>query len=346
MRTLAAAALTAAAALAVAAPAAAVPQLVRIATATEPVHIAAAPGDSSGLYIVEKAGNVRVLRDGVLQPVPFLQLSGLFAQGEGGLLSIAFAPDYATSGLLYTYASTANASGAPLDIEIAEYRRSAADPNRADPASRRLLLRIPHPVLTNHWGGQLQFGPDGFLYAGTGDGGGGGDPDENAEDLSSLLGKLLRIDPRSAAPYAIPPGNPFVGVVGAQPEIWAFGLRNPWRFSFDRATGDLTLADVGQNAWEEVDFAPRGTGAGAFYGWDAFEGLVRTSEGVPGAPHVPPVLVRPHAEGDCSITGGYVVRAPDCPRSPDGTSMPTSVSAPCGPRCCNRARRRATLRSA
>jgi Glucose / Sorbosone dehydrogenase len=308
VRTLAVAAL-AAAALVVAGPAAAVPQLVRIATAAEPVFVKAAPGDPSGLYIVEKAGSVRVLRDAALQPVPFLQLSGLFSQGEGGLLSIAFAPDYATSGLLYTYASTAD-----LHIEVAEYRRSAADPGRADPASRRLLLRIPHPGQTNHWGGQLQFGPDGFLYAGTGDGGGANDPAENAENLGSLLGKLLRIDPRGGAPYAIPPGNPFAGVAGARPEIWAFGLRNPWRFSFDRATGDLALADVGQGAWEEVDFAPLGQGAGAFYGWDAFEGTVRVlSEPLPGAPHVPPVLVRPHSEGDCSITGGYVVRAPDLP---------------------------------
>jgi hypothetical protein len=309
VRTLAVAAL-AAAGLAGAAPAGAAPQLVRIATATQPVYVAAAPGDATGLYVVEKPGRIRVLRDGVLQPQPFLELSGLFADGEGGLLSIAFAPDYATSGLLYTYASSAD-----LHVEIAEYRRSAFDPGRADPATRRLLLRIPHPGQTNHWGGQLQFGPDGFLYAGTGDGGGANDPVENAESLGSLLGKLLRIDPRAgAAPYAIPPGNPFVGLPGARPEIWAFGLRNPWRFSFDRASGDLTLADVGQGAWEEVDFAPRGTGAGAFYGWDAFEGMARLpAEPLPAAPHTPPVLVRPHSEGDCSITGGYVVRAPDLP---------------------------------
>ena len=309
MRTLAVAAL-AAAGLAGAAPADAAPQLVRIATATQPVYVAAAPGDTTGLYVVEKAGRVRVLRDGVLQLQPFLELSGLFADGEGGLLSIAFAPDYASSGLLYTYASSAD-----LHVEIAEYRRSDSDPGRADPTSRRLLLRIPHPDQTNHWGGQLQFGPDGYLYAGTGDGGGANDPAENAENLGSLLGKLLRIDPRAgAAPYAIPPDNPFVALPGARPEIWAFGLRNPWRFSFDRAGGDLALADVGQGAWEEVDFAPRGTGAGAFYGWDAFEGIARlTAEPLPAAPHTPPVLVRPHSEGDCSITGGYVVRAPDLP---------------------------------
>jgi glucose/arabinose dehydrogenase len=309
VRTLAAAALAAAACLAAAVPAGALPRLVQIATATQPTYVAAAPGDPTALYVVEKAGRILVYRAGALQPQPFLQLSGLFADGEGGLLSVAFAPDYPTSGLLYTYSSTAD-----LHVEIAEFRRSASDPGRVDPASRRMLLRIPHPGQTNHWGGQLQFGPDGYLYAGTGDGGGANDPAENAENLGSLLGKLLRIDPRGGAPYAIPAGNPFAGLAGARPEIWAYGLRNPWRFSFDRATGDLALADVGQGAWEEVDFAPRGTGAGAFYGWDAFEGPARvTSEPLPSAPHTPPVLVRSHADGDCSITGGYVVRADDLP---------------------------------
>ena len=340
MRTLAAAAL-AAAALAVVAPAAAVPQLVRIATATEPVHIAAAPGDSSGLYIVEKAGSVRVLRDGVLQPVPFLQLSGLFAQGEGGLLSIAFAPDYATSGLLYTYASTSD-----LQIEIAEYRRSAVDPNRVDTASRRILLRIPHPGQTNHWGGQLQFGPDGFLYAGTGDGGGGNDPAENAENLGSLLGKLLRIDPRGGVPYAIPPGNPFVDVAGVQPEIWAFGLRNPWRFSFDRATGDLALADVGQGAWEEVDFALHGQGAGAFYGWDAFEGTVRIpSEPCPARHMCRRCSFARIRRATARSRAATSSARPICLHSRGVTYTRTSASASCGRRCCSRARRRATLQS-
>jgi glucose/arabinose dehydrogenase len=307
VRTLAVAALAVAACAAAAAPAGAAPRLVQIAAAAQPTHVAAAPGDPTALYVVEKAGRILVYRNGA--PQPFLQLSGLFADGEGGLLSVAFAADYATSGLLYTYSSTAD-----LNVEIDEFRRSASDPGRADPATRRVVLRIPHPGQTNHWGGQLQFGPDGFLYAGTGDGGGANDPAENAENLGSLLGKLLRIDPRGATPYAIPAGNPFVAAAGARPEIWAYGLRNPWRFSFDRATGDLAIADVGQGAWEEVDFAPRGTGAGAFYGWDAFEGLARVaSEPLPAAAHTPPVLVRPHTEGDCSITGGYVVRAPDLP---------------------------------
>ena len=308
MRTLAVAVLVAAAGFAAAA-ADAAPQLFQIATASQPVHVTAAPGDATALYVVEKAGRVRVLRDGVLRTEPFLEVPGLFAVGEGGLLSIAFAPDYPTSGLLYTYSSSAD-----LHIEITEYRRAAGDPSRADTASKRLVLRIPHSEHTNHWGGQLQFGPDGFLYAGTGDGGSSNDPGENAERLDSLLGKLLRIDPRGGAPYAIPPGNPFAGVVGARPEIWAYGLRNPWRFTFDRLTGDLALADVGQGSWEEVDFAPAGTGAGAFYGWDAFEGNERVlTEPLPLAAHMPPLLVRPHTEGDCSITGGYVVRAPDLP---------------------------------
>jgi len=283
------------------------PQLVKITTAAQPVHVAAAAGDPGRLYVVEKAGRILVLRDGALQPEPFLTLDGLFADGEGGLLSVAFAPDYASSGLLYTYSSSAD-----LQIEIDEFRRS--DPERADPASRRTVLLIPHTENTNHWGGQLQFGPDGFLYAGTGDGGGSFDPADNAENLGRLLGKLLRIDPRAAAPYGIPPGNPFIGVAGTRPEIWAYGLRNPWRFSFDRTTGDLTIADVGQGDWEEVDFAPGGTGAGAFYGWDAFEGFARLEdEPLPAATHTPPVLVRSHADGDCSIIGGYVARAPDLP---------------------------------
>ena len=273
------------------------------------MHIAAAPGDATGLYIVEKAGRVRVLRDGVLQPEPFLQVPGLFAEGEGGLLSIAFAPDYATSGLLYTYSSSAD-----LHIEIAEYRRSAAIRTAPTRPAGVLLLRIPHPGQTNHWGGQLQFGPDGFLYAGTGDGGGANDPAENAENLGSLLGKLLRIDPRGGAPYAIPPGNPFGGVGGAQPEIWAFGLRNPWRFSFDRATGDLALARrrPGRLGGGRLRASRHRRGRvlrlGRVRGNDA--GAVGAAAG---APHVPPVLVRPHSEGDCSITGGYVVRAPDLP---------------------------------
>jgi len=285
----------------------AAPRLVEIAAAASPVHVAAAPGDATRLYVVEKAGRILVLRAGA-QAEPFLTMDGLFADGEGGLLSVAFAPDYASSGLLYTYSTTAD-----LQIEIDEFRRSS-DPERADPASRRPVIRIPHAENANHWGGQLQFGPDGFLYAGTGDGGGSFDPAENAENLGSLLGKLLRVDPRSAAPYGIPVGNPFVGLAGARPEIWAYGLRNPWRFSFDRATGDLTLADVGQGDWEEVDYAPAGTGAGAFYGWDAFEGFARLdAEPLPAAVHTPPVLVRSHADGDCSIIGGYVVRAPDLP---------------------------------
>ena len=306
MRLPAVAALALAAGLASAAPGNAAPQLVRIATAAQPVYVAAASGEPGRLYVVEKAGRILVLRDGTLQAEPFATVSGLFADGEGGLLSVAFAPDYASSGLLYTYSSTAD-----LDIEIDEYRRSS-DPERVDPASRRPVLRIPHTENTNHWGGQLQFGPDGFLYAGTGDGGGAFDPAENAENVGSLLGKLLRIDPRAAAPYGIPVDNPFVGVTGARPEIWAYGLRNPWRFTFDRASGDLTIGDVGQGEWEEVDFAPRGTGAGAFYGWDAFEGFARLpAEPLPPATHTPPVLVRSHADGDCSIIGGYVVRAPD-----------------------------------
>jgi Glucose / Sorbosone dehydrogenase len=287
--------------------AAATPALVQVASATEPVHVAAAPGDARRLFVVEKPGLVRVFRDGGLLDDPFLDLTdGLFTAGEGGLLSIAFAPDYASSGRLYTFRS-----GLDRHAYVEEFVRSAASADRADPASRRLVLRIPHTLADNHWGGQLQFGPDGLLYVSLGDGGGGNDPEDNAENLASPLGKLLRIDPRptDTAAYRVPADNPFVSTAGARPEIYAYGLRNPWRFSFDRLTGDLTIGDVGQDTWEEIDFTPRGEAAGAFFGWDMFEGFAPLEPGTAG-PHLPPVHVYGRAGGACSITGGYVVRDP------------------------------------
>ena len=293
MRPPAVAALALAAGLAAAAPGDAAPQLVRIATATSPSTSPPAPGDPD-----------RSLRrrEGRAHPRPprrraagraVLPPSGLFADGEGGLLSIAFAPDYASSGLLYTYSS----SSADLHIEIAEYRRSPPIPGASTRRAGVSLLRIPHPENTNHWGGQLQFGPDGFLYAGTGDGGGATiqptTPRTSAACSASCCGSTLV----RRAPYAIPPGNPFAGVTGARPEIWAYGLRNPWRFTFDRASGDLAIGDVGQGAWEEVDFAPRGTGAGAFYGWDAFEGTARLHRGAAAAGAAHAARARPAARG-------------------------------------------------
>lgn len=284
---------------------------VPVAAFASPTYLTAAPGDNAAVYVTERAGTIRRVTGAGDPGTVFLDITTrISVTGEGGLLSVAFAPDYATSGLFYVY--YANAA---RDIEIDEFRRSTANPNVADPASRRTVLTIGHQQFTNHYGGQLQFGPDGYLYAGTGDGGGNGDPLGSGQNLGTLLGKMLRIDPRQSgtAAYTVPSSNPFVGVTGARPEIWAYGLRNPFRFSFDRATGDLTIGDVGQNTREEVDYAPAGTGAGANYGWNIFEG---TFQHRPGSltNHTPPVLERPRNAGFCtSITGGYVIRDPGLP---------------------------------
>jgi glucose/arabinose dehydrogenase len=227
--------------------------------------------------------------------------------GEQGLLSIAFAPDYARSGRFYVYFT--DRSG---DQRIVEYHRATA--TRADPGSARLVLRMADHE-SNHNGGLMLFGPDGHMYVGTGDGGGGGDrhgPRGNAQDLGSLLGKILRIDPAPSRgrPYTVPSGNPFTGRAGARPEVYAYGLRNPWRFSFDRRTGDLSIGDVGQNAVEEIDFVRRGRGRGANFGWRVFEGRSRYTPGESAPGSVRPVITRSHANGWCSITGGVVVRDP------------------------------------
>ena len=247
-----------------------------------------------------------VVRGGRKLGTPFLDLRDqVTSGGEQGLLSIAFAPDYADSGLFYVYYTDNDERQ-----RVVEYRRASAD--RADPGSARLVLRMDDSE-SNHNGGQLQFGPDGLLYIGTGDGGGGGDQHGsrgNAQDLGSLLGKILRIDPRASSgrAYSVPGTNPFVGRSGARGEIYAYGLRNPWRFSFDRRKGDLVIGDVGQNAYEEIDFVKRGKGRGANFGWRPFEGRSRYAPGesAPGA--VAPVIVRSHEDGNCSITGGVVVR--------------------------------------
>ena len=194
-------------------------------------------------------------------------------------------------------------------MRIEELQASAGNPDRADRRTRRLVLRVGHRRFPNHNGGQLQFGPDGLLYAGFGDGGGVGDPHRHGQDLGTLLGKIVRIDPRPSGgrPYGIPPGNPFRHRHGARSEIYAYGLRNPWRFSFDRSTGDLTVGDVGQDEVEEIDFVPRGAGRGANFGWSRFEGRRRFRRG-PSRGLVKPVIQRFHSRGNCSITGGYVVR--------------------------------------
>lgn len=236
---------------------------------------------------------------------PFLDIHSLASCcGERGLLSVAFHPHYKQNGFFYV--DYTNLGG---DTVIARYSVSGSDANRADTASAHILLTIAQPY-SNHNGGQLQFGPDGYLYIGMGDGGSGGDPENRAQNLTSLLGKLLRIDVDSGDPYAIPPTNPFAQSSSARHEIWAYGVRNPWRFSFDRRTGDLWIADVGQDSHEEIDFQPSTSTGGENYGWRLMEGLhcfnPLSNCAVPGL--TLPVVEYDHTGGNCSITGGYRYR--------------------------------------
>jgi glucose/arabinose dehydrogenase len=296
--------------------AAAAPELVKLGDFSKPVYVAGPPGDASRVFVVEQGGRIQLLVDGARQPTPFLDVSGETSTGEErGLLSMAFAPDYQSSGRFWVYLTvTAGAStnGTEGQIQVREYRR--ADPNHAAASPVKRLLAIDHDQADNHNGGQLQTGPDGMLWLGTGDGGGADNSavPGSAQSTTNLLGKLLRIDP-NGSPYGIPSGNPFAGGGGA-PEVWAYGLRNPWRFSFDRANGDLVIGDVGQDALEEVDWAPApGRGAGANYGWPCREGdRANNSCTAPGA--VDPTFQKSHTgDGYCAIVGGYVVRDPGLP---------------------------------
>ena len=308
-------------ALALAAPATAAPRLTPVGTFESPVYVAAPPGDGSRLFVVERAGRVMVLSGGGA-PKTFLDIRDqVDLEGEEGLLSIAFAPDYATSRRFYAFVAVPDPTLEPGSrLEVVEFLRSATDPDAADPATRRTVIAIPHPVFSNHNGGQLQFGPDGLLYVALGDGGGGNDPTDNGQNTRSLLGKLLRIDPRpgpAGEAYTVPAGNPFADGVAGAPEVWSYGLRNPWRFSFDRETGDLTIGDVGQGAREEIDFVPRGAGggAGANFGWRCYEGNISTPNVPDCEPpgHVRPVYDYDSNNGFCGVTGGYVVRDPALP---------------------------------
>ncbi len=271
-----------------------------------PTFLTYAPDGSDRLFVTEQTGKVRVIQGGRLRPEAFLDLSNRIACcGERGLLSLAFHPDFKNNGFFFVN-YTRSPDGATV---IARYK-VAAEGNRADPASARVLLVIEQPF-ANHNGGQLAFGPDGYLYIGMGDGGSGGDPLNHGQNLNSLLGKILRIDvnkEENGRPYAIPPSNPFVGRQGARPEIWSYGWRNPWRFSFDRETGDMWIADVGQNQWEEVNLEPRGRG-GLNYGWRLMEGSAcyNPSSNCNSGNLVLPVLEYDHSQG-CSITGGYRYR--------------------------------------
>jgi glucose/arabinose dehydrogenase len=286
----------------------------QIASFAHPVYATSPPGDPHRVFVVEQAGYVRVVRDGVKLGDPFLDIhSDVRSGGEQGFVSLAFAPDYATSGKFYVYYTAPPPAGAGSVVTVDEFTRST-DPDRADPATRRNVLRIDHSDAVNHNGGQLMFGPDGYLWITTGDGGGGNDRFHNAQNPSALLGKVLRIDPRAANPYAIPSDNPFASPTdGTRDEIWAFGLRNPFRASFDRATGDLTIGDVGESRAEEIDFSPRGTGSGGNFGWSCFEGFQAnpSASGACKPDAIEPVLEQGHgSSGFCAIIGGYVVRDP------------------------------------
>ncbi len=261
-------------------------------------------GDGSGrLFVVERGGRVRVVKGGTLQSGFFLDVgSRIVDGGEQGLLGLAFHPDFATNRYLYTYYTRPGG-----DIVIARMRANAARTS-ASLATEQVLLVIEHSENSNHNGGAMAFGPDGYLYIGTGDGGGGGDPLDNGQDISNeLLGKILRIDPGLTGGYAIPPSNPFVGVSGDD-EIWAYGVRNPWRISFDRESSDLFIADVGQGRYEEVNRAAAGHPGGRNYGWNVMEGTqCYAASSCNKSDKVLPTAVYTHASG-CSITGGYVYR--------------------------------------
>ena len=284
--------------------------LKRIGAFDEPVYVAGAPGFPRLLFVVEQQGRVVALRNGRRLNRPFLDIRGLVGYGgERGLLSIAFPPGYKQSRRFYVYYTDARG-----DIRVDEFRRRG--PARGARGSRRPVIAIPHREFSNHNGGQLQFLGN-LLYMGTGDGGGGGDPDNNAQNRESLLGKLLRIDPRprGGRPYTIPSSNPFVGRAG-RGEIYSYGLRNPFRFSFDTVTARrprIAIGDVGQSRFEEIDYTTVAAASGANFGWDAFEGFAPYTGDSSGTPNpggtTKPIFAYPHSRGgSCTIIGGYVVR--------------------------------------
>ncbi|HMI31945.1 MAG TPA: PQQ-dependent sugar dehydrogenase, partial [Candidatus Limnocylindrales bacterium] len=279
---------------------------------SRPLFVASPPGDTARVFIVEQRGadnkgRIKILKGGVVLATPFLTTGTLATDSEQGLLGLTFAPDYATSGRFYV-----NYTDSTGMTRIVRHTVSG-NPDIANPVGT-VILSVFQPF-TNHNGGWLGFGPDGYLYATLGDGGSGGDPGDRAQNVDSLLGKILRLNV-SGAGYTIPPGNPFAGATPGRDEIWAFGVRNPWRPSFDRETGDFVIADVGQSLREEIDFAAAGTGAGANYGWRCFEGSLSyassnttpcTSCAAPSCT-VFPVYEYDHSLGRCSVTGGYVYR--------------------------------------
>jgi hypothetical protein len=289
-------------------------QIATTATFNNPVAIGNAADSSGRLFIVEQAGRIRILQGSTVLSSPFLDISSLVnqdsitGQSERGLLGLAFHPAYKTNGQFYVYFTNPNASS----NVIARFTASPPSSNTVNTNTMQTVLRIAHPSAANHNGGQLAFGTDGYLYAGTGDGGGACDSTgNNAQNRSSLLGKLLRLDVNNfSTNYTIPPSNPFVSTNGARPEIWAYGLRNPWRFSFDRGTGDLWIADVGQALREEVDFQPANSAGGQNYGWRCYEGFLTNTCGVACSnyPSVLPIFHYDHSSNNCTIIGGYRYR--------------------------------------
>ncbi len=280
--------------------------LERVATGlSSPVDLTAPAGDPRS-FIVEQPGRIRILTGNGLLPQPFLDITDrVRSGGERGLLGLAFPPDFSATGQFFVHYSD-------LDGNTTVSRFSlAGDPNRADPASEAVYLQVDQPF-SNHNGGQIAFGPDGYLYVGLGDGGSAGDPLGSGQDTRSLLGSLLRLDVAGDPPYRIPRGNPFVDDPGARDEIWAYGLRNPWRFSFDN--GFIFIGDVGQNRWEEINTAPEEF-AGLNYGWNRLEGDMCFQTGCTVGGTILPTVAYSHAEG-CSVTGGYVYR---------GSALPTLV---------------------
>jgi glucose/arabinose dehydrogenase len=275
-----------------------------------PLYLTAPAGDLSRLFIVEKTGGIRIVKDGTLLPTPFLDISGQVSGGmEQGLLGLAFPPDYASTGRFVVHYTDAAGNTRLSVFQV------SANPDIANASSEQVILTADQPF-ANHNGGQIAFGPDGFLYMGLGDGGGSDDPGGRGQDLSELLGSILRVDVQSGTSYTVPADNPFVGQQPAiRPEVWSYGLRNPWRFSFDRANGDLYIADVGQDVLEEIDVAPAaaGGGKGVNYGWSIMEGGQCLGGGQCDQTGLtPPTGQYSHTEG-CSVIGGYVYRGSALP---------------------------------
>jgi glucose/arabinose dehydrogenase len=276
---------------------------------SHPVALTNASDGTGRLFVVEQAGRVRIItKSGSLLSTPFLDIRGrVSCCGERGLLGLAFHPAYATNGRFYV--AYTDADGA---LVVGEYRKTSTNANRASTTERR-IIRIPHPGYSNHNGGQIAFGPDGYLYIGTGDGGGGGDPGENAQDRRSLQGKILRIAPNvtsSSPAYRVPSTNPWAKSTTIRHEIWAYGVRNPWRFSFDRSTGSLWIADVGQGKYEEVNRAlhSAGGGRGANYGWDQYEAYTCYEGPCSSTGKTFPLAAYIHGTNGCAVAGGYVYR--------------------------------------